>query len=124
MNLCLCAVIRGKINIMTNNSFLIHIESGDIFYNDFNTKENFYIFLIAQQDETKQFNPKRTSYHHSFEKYTRNYLPSCSLEEIDKSYMISHKNSKYLWYKFYDWIKSLGAKKILIRHTLKVKNEV
>ena len=28
-------------NIMTNNSLSIHIETGNIFYNDFNTKENF-----------------------------------------------------------------------------------
>ena len=54
-----------------NNSLLIHIEYGDIFYNDFNTKENFYNLLIAQQDETKQFIPKRISYHYSFEKYTQ-----------------------------------------------------
>ena len=48
---------------MTNNSLSIHIESGDVFYNDFDTKESFYNFLIAQQDETKQFIPKKISYH-------------------------------------------------------------
>ena len=40
-------------NIMTNNSVSIHIESEEIFHNDFNTKENFYNFLLAQQDESK-----------------------------------------------------------------------
>ena len=67
-------------NIMTNNSLLIHIETGDIFYNDFNTKGNFYNFLLAQQDELKQFIPKRIFYHYSFEKYTRSYLPLFSLK--------------------------------------------
>ena len=62
-------------NIMTNNILSIHIESGDIFYSDFNTKENFYKCLLAQQDESKQFIPKRSSYHYSLEKYMRNYLP-------------------------------------------------
>ena len=28
-------------NIMTNNSLSIHLETGDIFYNNFKTKENF-----------------------------------------------------------------------------------
>ena len=60
---------------MRNNNLSIHIESGDIFYNDFNPKGNFYNLLIAQQDGTKQFIPKRISYHYSFEKYTHNYLP-------------------------------------------------
>ena len=83
-------------NITTNNSFSIHIETGDIFYNDFNTKENVNSFLLAQQDELKQFIPKRISYHYSFEKYTRSYLPSFSLEEIDRFDMLSNKNQKYL----------------------------
>ena len=62
----LCADI-GQ-NIMTNNSLSIHVETGDIFYNDFNTRENFYNFLLAQQYESKQFIPKRISYHYSFGK--------------------------------------------------------
>ena len=46
-------------NIMTNNSLSIHIESGNIFYQNFNTNEIFYSFLLAQQDETKAIIPKR-----------------------------------------------------------------
>ena len=34
-------------NIMTNNSLSIHIESGDTFYDNWNTNENFYSFLLA-----------------------------------------------------------------------------
>ena len=48
-------------NITTNNNLSIHIETGDIFYNDFNTKENFYSFLLGQQDKLKQFILKRIS---------------------------------------------------------------
>ena len=53
-------------------------------YNDFNVKQNFYIFQLAQQDELKKFIPKQISYHYNFGKYTRSYLPSFSLEEIEK----------------------------------------
>ena len=109
----------GK-NIMTNNGLSIHIETGDILYNHFKTKENFYNFLLDQQDELKQFIPKRNSYYHSFGKYTRSYFPSFSLEEIDKLDLLSNKNVKYLLHKFNDWIKSMGAKKKLIRHTRKL----
>ena len=38
--------------------------------------------------------------------------------------MLFHKNAKYLLYKFNDWIESMGAEKILIRHTSKVKDEI
>ena len=41
---------RGQ-NIMKNNSLSIHVESGDIFYKDFNTGENFCNFLLAKQDK-------------------------------------------------------------------------
>ena len=50
-------------NIMTNNNLSIHVESGNIFYQNFNTNENFYHFLIAQQDETKAIIPDLISYH-------------------------------------------------------------
>ena len=109
---------------MTNNSLSIHIESGDIFYNDFNTKENFCNFLLARQDESKQIIPKRIFYHHSFERYTREYILSFLLEQIDKFDMVSNKNSKYLLYKFNDRIESMNAEKYLIKHTSKIKDEV
>ena len=59
---------------MTNNSFSIHVESGSIFYQNFNTNENFYRFRLAQQDETKSIIPKRISYSYSFEKCVNKYL--------------------------------------------------
>ena len=67
-------------NMITNNSLSRHVENGDVFYNDFNTKENFYNYLLAQQDESKQIISKRISYHHGFETYMREYLTSFSLE--------------------------------------------
>ena len=42
-------------NILIENSVSIHIESGNIFYDNFNTNKNFYKFLQAQQDKTKKF---------------------------------------------------------------------
>ena len=54
-------------NLMANNSLSIHIESGDIFYENFNTGENFYNFILAQQDDQTAPAPKQISYHNSFE---------------------------------------------------------
>ena len=44
---------------MANNSLSIHIESGDIFYENFNTGENFYNFILAQQDDQTAPAPKQ-----------------------------------------------------------------
>ena len=102
-------------NIMTNNSLWIHIESRNIFYDNFNTNENLCSFLLAHQDEFKQVIPKRISYH---------YLPTFSIDKAEKLDLLSNKNSKYLLYKFHDWIKLLGAEKILIRHSSKAKDSI
>ena len=101
-------------NIMTNNSLSIHIKTGNIFYQNFNTNENFYSFLLAQQDETKAIIPKCIAYHYSFEKYIKNYLPSFSVDDIEKFDLCANKNSKYLLYKFNDWIESLQRVEKLI----------
>ena len=50
-------------NLMTNNNLSIHVKSGNIFHQNFNKNENFYRFLIAQQDETKAIIPNLISYH-------------------------------------------------------------
>ena len=82
---------------MTNKSLSIHIEFGNIFYQNFNTNENLYSFLLAQQDNTKAIIGKRIMYHYSFEKYIKNYLPSFSVDDIEKFDLYPNKNSKYLF---------------------------
>ena len=52
-------------NMMTESSLSINNKSGNIFYDNFNTSEKFYKFLLVQQDEIKQFILKCISYHHS-----------------------------------------------------------
>ena len=98
-------------NFMTNNSLSIHIESGDIFYQNFNANENFYCFLPAQQDDQTATVPKRISYCNSFEKYAQSFLPWFSMDDVEKLDLYSHKNAKYLLYRFNDYIETSGGKK-------------
>ena len=69
---------------MTNNILSIHVESGNISYQNFNSSENFYSFPLPQQDETKSIVPKQVSYNYSFEKYIKSYLPSFSIDKAEK----------------------------------------
>ena len=48
--------------VVTSNRLSIHVETGDIFYENHNTGENFYNFFIAQQNEQAAFIPKKISY--------------------------------------------------------------
>ena len=112
---------RGQ-NIMTNDSLSIHAESGDIFYQNFNTNKNFYTLLLAQQDKTKSVCPKLISYSYSLEKHIQIYLPSFSIDDVEKYDLYSNKNAKYLFYQFSGWIESMEGDK-LIRHTAKTKDD-
>ena len=44
---------------MTENKLSIHVESGDVFYSNHNTGENFYNFLLSQQNDEAAYVPKK-----------------------------------------------------------------
>ena len=67
-----------------NNSLSIYTESGNIFYQNFNTSENFYNFILTRQDDQTAPVPKKIQYDNSFEKYTQNFLPSFSIDDAEK----------------------------------------
>ena len=94
--------------VMTPNRLSIHVENGDIFYENHNTGENFYNFLIAQQNEQAAFIPKK-SYRNSFEAYIRQFLQVFSIDDVEKYDLFAHKNSKYLFYRFNDYGKAYDS---------------
>ena len=94
---------HGQRIILTENSLSIHKESGNIFYENFNTNKNPYNFLLAQQDNTKKFIGKTISYYGQFEKYIKQYLSK-------KPDIATNKNFKYLLYRFND-VGILGIQK-------------
>ena len=62
--------------LMTQNKLSIHVETGDIFYDNHNTEENFYNFLLSQQNDEAAEVPKKFSYSNSFENTSPN---SCKI---------------------------------------------
>ena len=68
--------------------------------------------------------PKRISYHHSFEKYIQNFLPSFSIVYVKKFDFCSNKNAKYLIYRFNDYIKTSDGEGQIIKYTMKVKDSI
>ena len=53
----------------------------------------------------------------------KQFLPPFSLEESEKCNLLTNENSKYLLYKFNNWIESLNAEKNKISHSPKVKQD-
>ena len=79
--------------VMTSNKLPIHVDSGDIFFENHNTGENFYNFLIAQQNEDSAFIPRKFSYHNTFEVYISQFLQSVSIDDVKKYDVYAHKNA-------------------------------
>ena len=44
---------------MTQNKLSIHVESGNVFYDNHSTGENFYDFLLSQQNDEAAYVPKK-----------------------------------------------------------------
>ena len=109
---------------MTQNKLSIHVESCYIFYDNHNTSENFYNFLLSQQNDEAAYVPKKTSYRNSFEAYIGSFLQSFSIEDQEKFDLLAFKNSKYLFYCFNDFIKAYGNPRYKLLHTRKMLNTV
>ena len=68
--------------------------------------------------------PKRIAYHYSFEKYTQKFLPSFSIDNVEKFDLFTNKSSKHLFYRFNNFTEASGGQKQIIKHTSKVKNSI
>ena len=53
-----------------------------------------------------------------------NFLQSLSIDDVEKFDLLTHKNSKYLFYRFNNYIKMYGGKRKIIKHALKVKDSI
>ena len=105
---------------MNQNELSIHDESGDVFYDNHNTEENFYSFLLSQQNDEAAYVPKKFSYNDTFEKYITSFLQNFSIDDQEKFDLLSFKNSKYLFYRFNDFVKIYGNPRYKLLHTRKM----
>ena len=110
--------------LMTQNKLRIHVETGDIFYDNHNTEQNFYNFLLSQKNEEAAYVPKKFSYSNSFENYITQFLQNFSIDDQEKFDLLSFKNSKYLFYVFNSFVRLYGNPRYRLLHTRKMKDSV
>ena len=109
---------------MTQNKLSIYVESGDIFYDNHNTKENFYSFLMSQQNNEAAYVPKKFFYSNTFEKHITSFLQMFSIDDQEKFDLLAFKNSKYLFYRFNGFVKMYGNPRYKLLHTRKMLDTV
>ena len=109
---------------MTQNKISIHVETGDIFYDNHSTGQNFYNFLLSQQNGEAAYVPKKCSYQNSFQNYITTFLQDFSIDDQEKFDLLAFKNSKYLFYCFNDFVKAYGNPRYKLLHTRKMLDTV
>ena len=85
--------------MMQENSKSIHLESGNLFYDNFNMRENFYDFLLNQQDQNKFIIKKQIAYYKIFEQYFSGFLQSFDYEEIDDFFIFFLIKTRNIYFK-------------------------
>ena len=80
--------------------------------------------MIAQQNEQAAFIPKKFSYQNRFEAYISQFLQVFSIDDVEKYDLFAHKNPKYLFCCFSDYVKAYGSHRRKIRHTRKMKDSI
>ena len=94
--------------LMQRNKLSIDIETGIVYYDNIDPGESIYSFFIEQQDHTKKIISEEFQFFGSYEDYTMNYLT-----QID---MLSHKNTKFIFYQSNQYLALIGKPQKLIRH--------
>ena len=78
-----------------------------------------YLFIFtAQQDYTKKLIFEEFQFFDSYENYIMNHLTKIENESDDVLDMLSHKNTKFLFYQFNQYSAQIGQPLKLIRHSV------
>ena len=75
------------------------------------------VFLLNQQDETKQVIHAILTYKDYFSNYLKYFFDDVDNEAIKKFDFFAHKNVKYLFYKFNDYLHFNRLNTFPVRHS-------
>ena len=93
--------------IIIENKLKIHIEIGYIFFNNLDTNESIYGFFQQQENQSKAKINFEFSFTDSYENYIDWFVQGFKGNEDQKYDVLTNKNSKYLFYRFNDYLDGL-----------------
>ena len=88
---------------MRENKLSIHIETGNIYFDNFNTNKNIYDFTKVTNGDF--------SYGGEFSRCINELLSGIDSEADDRFDLLTNKNVKYLFYHFNNYLQSRNIKK-------------
>ena len=105
--------------ILQQNDFKIHIETGNIYYDDKDANESIFEFT---QNNSKGIIRNEFKFDGKYKDYFQWILNEFDAQEKTTCGVFSHQNTKYLVYWYNDFGASGGEALIKIRHTLVTDN--
>ena len=112
------------LQIFRENMPSIHIETGNIFSDNYNMIESIYSFLLNQQDEIKQIIHATLRYIDSFSNYLKYFLDDLDNETVKKFDFFVHNNVKHFFYKFNDYLLFNRLNTVPMRHSRIHENKI
>ena len=103
--------------IFETNNLKIHIETGNIYYQDRDTNESIFHFIQNQQNTTKGFVQKDFKFSSNYKDYFQWILNQFDAHEKTNYDLLSFQNTKFLVYRYNDILLSGGNEIIKIRHS-------
>ena len=104
--------------IFIQNKLKIHIETGNIFFNNLDTNESIYGFFQQQENQSKGKINFELSFTDSCEDYFDWFVQGFKGNEDKKYDVLTNKNSKYLFYQFNDYLERLLQPIKPVRHSI------
>ena len=109
---------------MHSNDLKIHIETGNIYYNDTDTNESIFEFIKNQQNNSKGLINTDLKFDGSYKNYFQWILNEFKAPEKTRYGLFVFQNTKYLAYRFDDYQNLIGEVLTKIRHSVVANNNL
>ena len=112
--------LQGDIcrNILENNKLQIHVDSGKIFYDNEDTNESIFTFILAQNNPISGYIDRNISFDSDYKTYFQWISSAFSETEKNKLDIMTNPNSKFLFYRFNDLLQQQSEQTKKIKHSI------
>ena len=101
--------------VLSKYKMKIHLDTGNIYYNNLNMRESIYSFMHAQQDETKKIIDFDFDINDDFEFYLNEVIAGLTDDKFDIN---TNSTSKLLFCHFNNLRRDLDEEAYKVRHTI------
>ena len=118
--------LQGDIcrNILENNKLKIHVDSGKIFYENEDTNESIFNFILAQNNPISGYIERNISFDSDYKTYFQWISSAFSETEKTKLDITTNRNSKFLFYRFNDLLQQQSKETKRIKHSVVTKDYI